>query len=215
VQIPPFFCSVTETARDIAEDFPATPIGSLPEHPLEDMMLPPSKWPEEGLDDTCKKYLHLMEVYVDDFCTIVQTSDVKQLRHLSRSLLHAIHKVFPLPSVSGLAAGDPIYEKKLLAREGLWGVRKEILGWVFDGARRVIEIPSKNIDDIIAEVKDILRHRTIPFKRFQKVVGRLRHAAIGLPAGRGLCAPFNRAIAMNKLRVVLNKGAVLRAVLTD
>ena len=27
-------------------------------------------------------------------------------------------------------------------------------------------------------------------------MGRLRHAAIGLPAGKGLCAPFNRIVSI-------------------
>jgi len=65
---PPFLCSTTEIVRDIVEDFVAKPVGSLPEHPLEDMMLPPSKWPEDGLESSCRKYLPFMKVYVDARC---------------------------------------------------------------------------------------------------------------------------------------------------
>ena len=85
-----------------------------------------------------------MEVYVDDFCTMVQTLDVTQLQHISRAILTTIHDVFLPPSVTGHSGGDPISNKKLLEGEGQWDVRKEILGWGFDGARRYIEFPTTN-----------------------------------------------------------------------
>ena len=97
-------------------------------------MLPSHKWTEAELEHTCVKLLHVMEVYVDDFCTMVQMSNKNMLTHVSRSLLHAIHDVFPPPSVTGHSGGDPVSEKKLLKKEGEWDVRKEIIGWVFDGA---------------------------------------------------------------------------------
>jgi len=43
-------------------------------------------------------------------------------------------------------------------------VRKKILGWVFDGARQVIELPHNKLDSLIAGVKVIIRHKAIPFK---------------------------------------------------
>ena len=141
---PPFFCAATETARDVAEDLTAEPVGSLAPHPLEHHMLPPDRWPEESIGTTCAAFLRVLEVYVDDFCTMVQTSDVDTLRHVSRALLHAIHSVFPPPAITKHKGGDPVSIKKLLEGEGTWDVRKEILGWVFDGARRCIELPIKS-----------------------------------------------------------------------
>ena len=75
-------------------------------------MLLPDKWLEEELAATCNKYLHVIEVYVDDVCTMVQTEDPHHLRHVSRALLHAIHIVFPPPDMLGLDGGDPISNKK-------------------------------------------------------------------------------------------------------
>jgi len=66
-EFPPFFCAATETAQDIAEYFLATPAGSLPHHTLKDLMLPPSIWPNDTLVAICTKYLHVVEVYVNDF----------------------------------------------------------------------------------------------------------------------------------------------------
>ena len=49
---PPFFCAASETARDVAASYAAEPLGSLPQHPLEDMMMPPEEdelfWLPEG-----------------------------------------------------------------------------------------------------------------------------------------------------------------------
>ena len=49
-----------------------------------------------------------MEVYVDDLDTMVQTSDVKTLRHVSWALLQAIHSVFPPTVISGHSGVDPV-----------------------------------------------------------------------------------------------------------
>jgi len=128
----------------VAEELSKEPRGSLPPHPLESLILPPSVWPEENIASTCIYFVKMLEVYEDDFCTMVQTTAVNKLRHISRALLHGIHSVFLPPSISGHDGGDPMLHKKLLEGEGTWDVRKEILRWVFDGARRCIEFPGKS-----------------------------------------------------------------------
>ena len=95
----------------------------------------------------CNKLLTLLEgkpfwtmlgVFCDDFIHMSQTIDPAQLLHLSRALLHGIHIVFPPPKVSGHNGQDPISKKKLDSGEGQWEVRKEVLGWMVDGATRCI-----------------------------------------------------------------------------
>jgi hypothetical protein len=80
---PAYFCAASETARDVTEDLAAEPVGSLPVHPLESMLLHPAEWPEATIEQDVKKFLHLLEVYVDDFIQMAQTTDPKQLEHLS------------------------------------------------------------------------------------------------------------------------------------
>ena len=41
---PMFFFAALETARDVADERCAKPLGSLPQHPLEEMMLLPDWW---------------------------------------------------------------------------------------------------------------------------------------------------------------------------
>jgi hypothetical protein len=103
-----------------------------------------------------------MEVYIDDFIQLAQTTDPTQLEHLSRAILHGIHSVFPPLSVTGHDGGDPVSLKKLNQGDGLWETRKEILGWVFDGARRCIELPSEKIAKITSEIRTVTRKESIP-----------------------------------------------------
>lgn len=74
------------------------------------------------------QFLHLLEVYIDNFVQLAQTSDPAALRGLLRKLMTAIHDMFPPPSVSRHNGEDPISMKKLAQGEGLWETRKEILG---------------------------------------------------------------------------------------
>ena len=195
---PPFFCAASETARDVAQTYVQEALGTLPPHPLEDMTMP--KDAEFVLPDMTKvsgragaKFLQMLEVYVDDFLQMVQSNDEEVLRHCSRALLHAIHSVFPPPAITGHNGAEPVSIKKLLQGEGLWEVRKELLGWVFDGATRCIELATKKQEAILKELKNVLRmKRGVPFKRIEKLVGKLRHAAIGIPGGKGLFGPINQ-----------------------
>jgi len=154
VSSPPFFCAATETARDCAEALRTTAAPGLPEHPMEHDMLDPMEeglmtslpdqalWNDDLLRGHLLRFLHLFEVYVDDFIGLLQSTDEAILLHHSRALLHAIHQQFPPPSVTGHMAEDPVSQKKLkVDKEGVWATRKEILGWIFDSLKRTMESP--------------------------------------------------------------------------
>eukprot|EP00978_Attheya_sp_CCMP212_P017621 scaffold47192_cov30-Attheya_sp.AAC.1 len=70
----------------------------------------------------------------------------------------------------------------MLQGDGLWDNQKEILGWLFDGATRCIELPTDKQERMLSELASIVRLKRIPRKRLEKIVGKLRHAAIGIPA---------------------------------
>ena len=207
VSSPPFFCSATETARDCAEALRETGAPQLPPHPMEADMMDPvqphlltslpnfASMPEDMQKGHLLRFLHLFEVYVDDFIGLVQSTDVNVLRHHSRSLLHAIHQLFPPPAQTGHTGEDPVSQKKLkLDQEGVWDTRKEILGWIFDGLQRTMELPPKKIDKIRTTINDILRANYCDTKSFSSLVGKLQHAALGIPAGNSLLAPLYRCL---------------------
>jgi hypothetical protein len=153
---PAFFCAALETARDVADELATAPIGTITAHPLEHMLVSPQHWMEETLEEKAADFLRLMEVYVDDFIQLAQTEDPTELLHLSRAILHGIHAVFPPPAMTGHDGEDPVSIKKLNQGDGLWKTRKELLGWVFDGARRCIELPTNKVENILDEIHKII-----------------------------------------------------------
>ena len=196
---PSFFCAASETARDVSEQLAHEPVGTLPEHPLEELTMPAKiQLPSIGTAKEGIAFLHMLEVFVDDFIQLAQTTDETALRHCSRAVLHRIHSVFPPPNVTGHNGADPVSKKKLLKGEGVWDVRKEILGWVIDGATLCIELSTSKQEAIERELKQALKKkRGLPFKKFEKLVGKLRHASVGIPAGKYLFGPINQLIAIH------------------
>jgi len=106
---PPIFCAVTEMAWDVLKVMVAEGKESLDPHPFENLILLPSKWPEKDLNLTGEKHLHVMEVFVDYFCTMVQTKTKENLLHVLWSLLYSIDTLFSPPAALGLKGVDPIF----------------------------------------------------------------------------------------------------------
>ncbi len=202
---PAFFCAATETGRDVAE-FLRT-VETLPPHPLEHHMMDPvspellAKFPfPRPTTPQARKQLqqglfHLFECYVDDYIGLLQSTNPEALRHHSRALLHAIHQIFPPPTATGHDGEDPIsYKKLVLEGEGVWDTRKEILGWIFDGLDRTMELPPKKVASIRATITTTLRKHHCELKDFESLIGKCQHACLGIPGGTALLPPLYRAL---------------------
>ena len=171
----------------------------------------------KGYTKFSERFRHLYEVFVDDFCSLSQTNNEDELRHHSRSLLHAIHQIFPPQE-----ADDPIsYKKMVIQGEGIWDTRKELLGWIFDGLQRTIELPRKKLDFLHSEITTILRgsKKGCEMKRFESLVGKCQHAALGIPGGNALITPlyaaFHAAKREGKHMVKIHAGSRQAEALTD
>ncbi len=109
IESPPYFCTASETARDVAMQYLDVPIGELPPHPFvahthgspEFNTLPTS---------SASDLPYLLEVYVDDFIGLAIPTSQQQLDHVSSATMYGIHDVFP-PAAK--PADDPISERKL------------------------------------------------------------------------------------------------------
>ena len=199
---PPFFCAATETARDIAQENFDTNV-PIPAQPMEEIMMDidwstipkPASLPTSEQDK--RKFLSVLEVYIDDFIGLIQSTDSDHLLRLSRTILSAITNVFPPPEITNSSMGPPVSVKKLVA-EGTWETRKEILGWLFDGIARTIELPENKGRTIRTETKRLLRSKDkrVSLKDFQKVHGKLQFTAIAIPCGKPLLGPLDQAIAL-------------------
>ena len=145
-----FFHAASETVHDVAESYAHESVGTLPDRPFEGSTISELLGLENASmcgTNKCNKLLTLLEekpfwtmleIFCDDFIHMAQTSDLTQLLHLSRALLHGIQSVSKLTKVSGNNGQDTISKKKLESGEGQWAVRKKMLGWMVDGATRCI-----------------------------------------------------------------------------
>ena len=199
---PPFFCAATETARDIIQA-KMDAKEHVPEQPLEDIMMdidwstiPPLPSPSESEDDK-RKFLSILEVYIDDFIGILQSTNEHELRQCSRRILEGINNVFPPPTITGSTMGPAVSKKKLIA-DGTWATRKEILGWLFDGIARTIELPPEKCKQILTELKAVRRLKHVNIKRFQKLHGRLQFASIAIPCGKPILGQLDRYLALTE-----------------
>ena len=198
---PPFFCAASETGRDIADQLLCQDPNLLPPHPLENLSLPHEPTSSEVQRFNANFLCHL-ECYVDDYICLLQSSDPKILRGAARSILTAIHDIFPPTHVTKFQGEDPISIQKILKGEGVWSTSKEILGWMFDGITRCIAMPPDKHAKLQAEIRVVQRAARrrcpIPQKQLEKLRGKLNHASQGIPAGKPLISPLTRAIDPTK-----------------
>jgi hypothetical protein len=218
---PPFFCAASETGRDVGQHLLHQEIGSLPPHKFESHMLDPmdqsllrtlSSHPDTWIDADLPLYsdklqtllethnadlFKLLEVYVDDFIGVVHSDGLDVLRHATRAMLHGIHSVFP-PSAN--PEDDPVSYKKLLAGDGVWAARKEILGLL-----RTMELPPEKVTKLLDALSSaISRKSLLPLKDFRTLLGKLQHASsLAMPAGKSILTPLHKFVESHKHRRIL------------
>jgi len=192
---PPFFCSATETARDVAQQMINDTTTALPEHPLECLCLPAPEILPPIQSHMMPNLVKLLEVYVDDFIGMIQSPTKEQLQHFTRALLHAIHSIFPPASITKVPHDEPVALKKLNNGDGMWATSKEILGWVFDGINRCISLPPEKVDSLRRELRRLMTCKSATLRELQRLQGRLIHTSYGLPNGKALLSPLVALIA--------------------
>jgi len=138
---PPFFCTASETARDLAQQYLNQPMGTLPPHPLEHLSVPPVHNLPHITSENADKLSKVLEVFVDDFICMLQAPTPASLQHATQAILHGIHTIFPPDHAN--PANDSISIKKLKQGDGMWDTRKEILGWLFDGVTHCMQLPNE------------------------------------------------------------------------
>ena len=216
IESPPYFCVASETVHDVAAQYAELPIGGLNAHHLLTYT--------NGHNDD--KFIHvgaptkdlncIMEVYVDDFISLVIPLSQEHLNHTATAVMTGIHDVFPTTNET---ITDPISYKKLSGGEGAWSVQKEILGLTFDGVEKTIWLSEEKRDKLIKTVHKWIRgaslHHGIPFDEFQSTMSKIQHAFLTIPAGKGLLSPFYLVLAKQPATVYLHRNAPLLAAITD
>jgi hypothetical protein len=214
VESPPFFCAASETARDVAQDYCETELGTLPPHKFTHYVTGNHAYEElPETDPTGRPFRYLLEVYVDDFVSLVIPTSRDQLRHVSTGTMTGIHDVFPADDND---SNDPISVKKLKQLDGEYATTKTILGFDFDRLAKTLWLEDTKRAHLLTVLHGWLRSsRTgtvgIPFKEFESVIAKIRHAFTGIPAGRGLLTPCNKMLQMKPPVFYLHWNAVLLA----
>jgi hypothetical protein len=217
VESPPYFCAATKTARDIASDYCDTPVGSLPPHKFSHQITGDKEYellPHllEG-EQPCQ---YGLDVYVDDFMSIVIRTSWEQLKHMAAAVMTGVHNVFPADIVDG---NNPILEKKLKKGEGQYSLFKTLLGFNFDGKQKTMWLEEEKRAKILTTLQSWIRlgrlEWGIPFKEFESVVAKLWHAFTALPGGRGLLSPCNRLLRKRPQVVYLHCNKSLRSAISN
>ena len=217
IESPAYFCTASETGRDVASDYAQTPMGSLPHHKFEHYMTGSEEFnalPEEA-DNV--NFRFLVEVFVDDFMSLAIATSQQQVIHVGRGTMMGIHDVFPPCEAKH---NDPISEKKMKKGDSKFCTQKTLLGFDFDGNDKTIWLEESKRDSLLLVLKSWLRTsrrsaQGIPFKTFESIVAKIRHAFTAIPAGLGLLSPCNRMLALKPATVFLQRNKTLRTAIHD
>ena len=159
----------------------------------------------------------LLQVYVGDFCyAATESKDGHHIPQIRRAAIHGIYSYFPQPEVTGHVDGkQPISKKKRDLGDGNFASLKEMIGFLFDGIKRTVQLPPAKAAAYIKETHRILRQKSVPLKDLQMLVGKLCHASIILPAARGFFTPINAAMRGSLKIIGLGRPSDIRAALED
>jgi hypothetical protein len=219
VESPPYFCTASETARDVATWYVNSPVGQLPPHPFlnysthngDVQQLPPV------VGDNSFHYF--VEVYVDDFIPMVIATSQEQVQHVANAVMTGIHDVFP-PAQE--AEEDSISLKKLRKGDGAFALQKDVLGFVFSGdkGKKTMQLEEPKREFLLAVLKKWLRaasttHAGIVFTEFESIMAKVRHAFTAIPSGRGLFTPFNNLLPLQPAIVYLHRNKALTEAISD
>ena len=219
VESPPYFCAALETAQDIAMEYANTPVGSLPTHKFTHYMqghkaayvLPPEDTLHPG-----QGFRYSIEVYVDDFMSIVIPISKAQMNHVATAIMTGIHNIFP---VNIIDRNDPILEKKMKQGEAQFSTLKTLLGFNFDGKQKMMWLEEEKRAKLLTTLKGWLRsseHKCgIPFTEFKSITAKLCHAFIAVNGGKGLLSPCNRLLRKCPAVVYLHQNAPLLSAIKD
>ena len=217
IESPGFFCAASETSRDVADMYCQTPVGSLPPHKFDHYMHGSESFEKLPKTSTQTMGRYLLEVFVDDFMSLVIATSQQQCLHVGTATMMGIHDVFP---ESSIVNDDPISEKKMDKLEAQFDTTKTLLGFDFDGDAKTLWLTEEKRAALLLVLKGWIRSSSrtnagIPFKEFESVIAKLRHAFTAIPAGVGLLSPCNKILAKKPTTIFLHRNEDLRMAIKD
>jgi hypothetical protein len=199
----PFFCAYTETATDLANQQLNAMTHTCP-HPLEatinsisvpvDPASPAAMHPHEAY--SLHKPLAYSDVDMDDFLGLAQSSTATQTQRAILNSIDAIFRANPLPNDAPNRKAV-ISQSKLAAGDGTWKQRKVILGWLLDTSDKTLQLPLRKADRLVTIMKTFLPLRRTSRRKWQRLLGELRHLAVAIPGARYLFSILQHILLAN------------------
>jgi hypothetical protein len=212
---PPYFCAATQAGRDIIEYLIDQNFDLLP-HPLESYIIPVEAMAKlsPSQQDTVYRFV---AVYVDNFILAgIESSDATLLRRMARAALFGIHSVFPPVEVTGHIGGkDPQFPKNWKKLMPSWQLKKKCSGSWLTASNRRYALPAPKASTIVEEISRLLKWKSLPLKRMEKIVSKLVHTCTILPTSTALLTPLYHSMATCPSMVGLGKESEVRAALLD
>jgi hypothetical protein len=120
----------------------------------------------------------------------------------------SIHDVFLEDAVD---SNDSISKKNLIKHKGRYATLKTLLGFDFTGTAKTMWLEAAKWEKLLMILKSWVctgKRGTvgIPFKEYESVILKLRHAFISIPAGVGLLSPCNQVFQVQPSYVYLHKN---------
>ncbi len=197
VESPPYFCAATEKSRNIAVQYCETKLGTLKKHKFNALVAGHTTMAE--LPETYKTQQHmgyLIEIYMDGFMALVIPTSKEEVTHVGRAVMHGIHDVFPEHEND---TTNPIAKNKLFKGKGKMSTTKMLLGFDFNGEDNTMWLETAKRDQLLTILHSWIctserSAQGMPFKEFESVLVKIRHAFTALPAGVGLLSHCNAAL---------------------
>ena len=84
--------------------------------------------------------------------------------------------------------------KKMQKGGSLWIKGKGVFGFLVDGKAKTASIPNIKSEDIVAEIRIILKKKRVKIKQYRRIIRKLRHLGIILPGTKFLFPPINKVL---------------------
>ena len=183
------------------------PVGSLPTHKFAKYIIGGESYAALWQDRNDKPFRTMLEVYVDDFMSLVIPVSKLQLQHTADAMMTGIQNIFPVNDVDD--GDDSISEKKLKQLEGQYSTEKTLLGFDFDGIHKTMWLEAAKCKKLLTILQGWPRTGQrgttgIPFKEFESTVAKIRHAFTCNPMGSGLLSSCNRILKLKPSYVYLS-----------
>ena len=126
-----------------------------------------------------------VDVFINDFIGLTQGSQCR-CQNIRQCIMDTVDVVFAQQDADTMHRKEAISERKLTKGDGGWKQRKEVLGWILDSHRMMLELMEQHAKWIIDIFEDLRGCHRISVQKWQHVLGELQFMGPAVPGSMGL-----------------------------